>query len=494
MVGLQKTFDQIQHNAVNNYDLFDHDVPSNVFSPVPADTGWIVQYIQFILLISLKHQPPQINKLANLHSILTTTQHYFHKCSISPAEEDTRQGVFYSPCGKIFLTSPNQHTNDSFSHYEWHIHGNNKRSINLQIHELHFPSSNCSYNYLLLDNIKLCATSGFKSFYFNNGVVVKLQFRFLTNDKTLLSLVFQESNLLVVNQSTSNTCFGHYNASLQLVKRSFMQHVSLQVLRVYHFNTHYFNEIIVDINWQDNSRKTSLSVYDGPNSKSPLLVTSEEDDVITVSTLFIVTLYYVASNYDVDCASISLEAVKKQSTSWLVTSNQSIIHTTHSANSYQAFNISLALDRFINLKLKQFRFSGSDNAACYLGGFLIVTKYIDSDTVTLGPFCDANSLLIFEDDRLGGFTLGTAEAELVVYMFAGHVDRISLHMDVCADVCAGYNNPFKRQRITYGYDSTYYLWGTHDLRISRSHYFHPVPCIKVQLSTAISPVDNSTLR
>ena len=386
-------------------------------------------------------------------------KNYSVSCGVYDNENllgNTASGILRAPCGKIHI----QHATEVPVNYTWIIQVAKNLKINTTVLKIDVPyeTLNCSYNYLHIINIhenykawvegnaRLCGRAFGKIFYSNTSTIrITLVLRYVKYN-TVLSLLYQvHSNLRIL--------FAEYQGNISRldsipesgsdydVQQLFVM-TDNNIMDIYYYNIYILNKLSIVMQNNKCSENRAL-VYDGPNSRSKLLGESQKKsegrDTFN-SSLSIISIYLLGSplptcfNITAYIYSVKQQATRQYQEAFKTTFNRS--YGLEGENIFEHIEISVPIPYFINIKMNRFIYTGNTEAACYLGGIVI----LNDNWPPIGPLCGEVGRLIFEDKRLDGVTLNSNKASLIIFLYSGQNSKLLLDIIFSSDKCQGIQN------------------------------------------------------
>ena len=263
-------------------------------------------------------------------------------------------------------------------------------------------------------------------------------------------------------------------------------------MEINYFNTYIWDQLSI-IMQNMNCSKESVLIYDGPNSKSKLLgeLKQPHAEIYTfISSLSIISIYLLDSPLS-KCFNISVFTIKQQPTGQLLkvpaAEEKSVKkHYEREPESIiNQFQIQVPLGEFINVKMRQFVYTGNSEVGCYLGGIVI----LPTNKPPIGPLCGEVGRLIFEDSRLDGLTLGSHNADIIIFLYSGQIGKLLIDIIFSSDKCEGIPNlrDYNLGPLTGKYIDTHiqhkemsYLQRIPVSLVALSFHQNPEACIKMQ--------------
>ena len=436
-----------------------HDIPHQLRIPTVTNNEWMKAYTDLAQYGDLSKNQFQ-NMPLFLLSMLLNAKKYVETCFINnkTLEAVTDNGILLGPCGKIQVQGVLETPVD----YTWTINVWKNLKINASVTTVDVPFSDdpqCSVNYLHLYNdlieediARLCGRASGKIFYSNaSSVNINLILEYAKpNTNKILSITYQAiskfridtvmlkpkvgSGDLFWNHDQSRSDALDYNAQELYVRADNFK------MNVFYYNTYIWNRLKANVQSR-NCAGARLSVYDGPNSQSKLLGDSESRAHDTyISSLSILSIYIMQQiSISTLCYNINVSLTEHHiQRKWVyVSSTERIHYEAGHVNALEVINIKVPPDKFINIKMSRFVYSGNTEAGCYLGGIFIH----DTGKPNFGPLCGENGRLIFEDNTLDGLTLSSNNADIYFFIFFGDNSKLSLNMIISVDECEGIVNP-----------------------------------------------------
>ena len=399
------------------------------------------------------------NKINNVHHRMTFKEILSHLAeqskNINKQCSHMKDGSklpkhFTVPCGRMMV----QHEHSFPLHYKWMIHTWHSMILNISLFEINIPvfDYQCSSNFLLLTEpdgmsfkqiATLCGRSRDKIFYSTrNSLTVKLEVNAGYED-ILQLVVFQYQVMLQKALSfieiKPKSVLQQLDLNLQL-----LHFISYSNGLVFFYNTWLSRKILVLMT--NNNTVCGVLIYDGPSSRSALLKASinHQGRLQYKSTLYFITVYFsnIAAPY--------VEPSCFQATSIFEDTEPTIFHITSDKPINMPLNFDSTIKNIyhklefqtpsknVNVKLQQFKYTGSNEAGCYLGGILFFSSR--NPTTKYGPFCGelGQSLLSGK-----GLSLGPQPVTMILYLFADrvHSRAILFELSVKREPCIVIGNP-----------------------------------------------------
>ena len=286
------------------------------------------------------------------------------------------------PCGKIMV----QHEHSFPLKYEWMIQTWHSMILNISLFKINIPvfDYHCISNFLLLtepDGVsfkqiaKLCGRSRDKIFYSTgNSLTIKLEAIAGYKDISQL-LVFQYQVILQKTLSfieiKSKIVLQQSNLNLQL-----LHFVSYSSGFIFFYNTWLSSNILVSMS--NNSTECNALIYDEPSSQSVLLKAgiNHQGRLQYKSSLYFISVYFsniVAPYVEPSCFQATSILEDTEPTRFRITSDKPLniplrLGST-TRNIYHKLKFQ-TLSKNVNIKLQQFKYTGSNEAGCYFGGIV----------------------------------------------------------------------------------------------------------------------------
>ena len=481
-------------SVVTTFTVYWHDIHQHMKGTSDNDNAWKKAYtdlVQYGDLISNPCRSPQLYLLG----MLRNAEKYARTCvtdEISDNETlgaNTVSGILSAPCGKIHI----QGAIKTPVVYTWAIVVWKNFKINTSVATINVPYSDkkCSVNYLRLYErnqegiARLCGYATRKIFYSKTSSVnIKLSLEYVKLDaKKILSMAYQVLSKFSlytiilhpkVKPDNADEIRYNYNAQHLYVR------TNKQEMNIYYYNTFIWNQLKAVIQ-STNCSTSRVLVYDGPSSKSKLLGESQDQDTF-ISSLYILSIYIIqqpsmsSTCYNVNITLID-HPIQRQ---WVnVNSTERIRYEAGNINTLIIINVQVPPNKFINIKMTRFEYTGNTEAGCYLGGIVIH----DDGKPQFSPLCGEYGRLIFEDYRLDGLTLGSNRTDIYVFLFSGENNSLILDMIISADDCEGIQNPkelYINQRYTGKNIEYVYTWEGIKYGRLRLQLNSSVTCVKIQ--------------
>ena len=444
------------------FSVYFHDIPHpNIKGSSHIDASWIQSYIDFI-----QHQPLSKTSCLTVQFCLLGLFYNVRKhaegCFTAELENSERK-ILHGPCGKIQV----QGVTEIPVIYSWIIQVWKRYIINSTIDKLDIPyeTLNCTNNYLRLydntslvrnDLAKVCGRAYGKTFYSrNSSVYITLNMKYVKSDiDVILLIIYQvhrKSRVLGNKLHPKDPNSGReksilhgvipYQGTLRTLRTTDVQLVTATInnihLFVFYFNTYIWNQVSITV--QPICR---VLVYDGPNSRSKLLGDTTMNNSVAKtfnSSLSIISVYSIKG----PCAALSLSVTRQPTREYLhkIPSTKSLpmqlMYAAESENILKEFKLLASVGEFLNIKMSKFVYTGNTEAGCYLGGIVILPLY----KPPIGPLCGEVGRLIFEERRLNGLTLGSHEADIIIFLYSGDNSKVLLDVIFSSDKCEGIPNP-----------------------------------------------------
>ena len=410
------------------------------------------QYISLIIYSEIRNKHNGMTFKEILSPLAEHFKHIAKQCSQVQDGSKLSQHLAV-PCGKIMI----QHEHSFPLHYEWTIHMWQSTILNVSLFEINIPlfDYQCVSNFLLLtepaaDGVslkqiaKLCGRSRDKIFYSTrNTLTVELETIAGYEDISQL-LLFQYQGMsqkaLSFVEIRPKQVFQSSNFNLQL-----LHFVSYSSDFVYFLNTQLSKRFLITM--PNSSTECDALVYDGPSTKSPLLKTSisHQGRHQYKSTLYFISVYFnniITSYVKTDC--LDVDILSKDTTKprkLLITPDESLNVSLRfdvmKRNIYHKLEFETS-SKNVNIKLHPFKYRGSNEAGCYLGGIMFFSS--SKRNKVYGPFCGELGQNFLSGN---GLSLDPQPVTMIIYLFADrlHSQMMSLGLNVKTEPCIGIINP-----------------------------------------------------
>ena len=378
---------------------------------------------------------------------------YSSSCVLSNLVENTSPGVLSAPCGTVHVKNDVQ----APLLLTWNIEVWRNFKIQTTMNNINivYEDLRCSNNFLRLhdtssvaDIAKLCGRASQKIFYSNTSsvtIVLSLLYTKPSDNDTTVAIMYQvqsKSGLIMAK------LFPKEPQPNKVDLQQFLALTPREQLKIYFYSTLIVRHVHVAIRWRNcTSRLSTVSVFDGPNSRSKLLSKSQWQEnsqtEVFLSSLSILSIYLTEEQYlSSSCLHTSATTIRTRAKYHQITITARPQHIPFSnipetENYYRLFRIQVPEDRFLNFKINKLVYTGSTEAGCYLGGFLIYLK----GRLPIGPMCGESGRIMFEDERLEGLTLSSHMAHLILFVFADKKSTLFLNLTISSDECEGISNP-----------------------------------------------------
>ena len=464
---------------------------------------WIKAYADLVQYGDLTRDP-YLSLQQRLLAMTRNAQKYARTCvtdNNNMLDTNTESGISFAPCGKIHVQGALE-TPITFS---WAVRVWKNFKINTSVARIDVPYSDraCSVNYLHLydemtpeGNIaRLCGRSSGKIFYSKTSSVdIKLTLEFAKPDTNkILSMAYQ-----VLSKFTLRSLLLHPKVESEFLQSFYgqtssdlhfnVQHLYIRMnnveMNVFYYNTYIWKQLKAIIHGE-NCSATRVLAYDGPSSKYKLLGDLQLQDAVIFSSFLYILSIYIMQQPSVFpaavCYNITVSSIEHpiQTQNLNIISMEKIHFEAASVNTLKVIYIEVPEDKFINIKMTNFEYTGNTEAGCFLGGVVIH----DDGKPKLGPLCGEYGRLIFEDDRLGGLSLSSNIAVIYIFLFSEENASILLDMIIASDECEGIPNPkeiFMERRYVGKHIEYWHSWininyGRVLLKISPK-----ITCVKIQ--------------
>ena len=383
------------------FSVYYHDIPLDIKSSSNNNNndslliGGYIDSIQYQKLV----ERPRLNFYFCLRGMFLNVKNYSARCGVYDNEKllgNTESAIFApltSPCGKIHI----QKATEVPVNYTWIIHVPKNLKINTTLLKIDLPyeTLNCSYNYLHISNIydeyaaawddigRLCGRAWGKIFYSDTSVIrIGLILKSFKYD-TVLSLLYQV-------HSNRRILFTKFQEKVSRLPRDSIPESVLDYnvqqlfvmtdnsrMDIYYYNAYIWNNIAIVMQKNMCPGNSTFLVYDGPNSRSKLLGESQKlsdgRDRFT-SSLSIISIYLLDSPVPT-CFNVSVNRFKLQATRQYQEAFErrlKLRYEPQAENIFEHIEISVPIPYFINIKMNRFIYTGNTEAACYLGGIVIL--------------------------------------------------------------------------------------------------------------------------
>ena len=445
--GLNLGWNENTHDYGDSYLMDWHD-----FRPLQVKSEqqiWLKYFMHSLILRCTSLYAKSYINLKNTRNKLRS-ERCFQVCRTTYTyhKTDSPHKLLDAPCGTIKLFHPDLIP----SNFTWQIALHNSYIVNctfVAIDILHNDVA-CKYNSLVLreegssvnrDIVKLCGRSRNRVFYSRrNSVILTATLTHLHKPITqLLHLQYQACEKSLSQYVLHIRRFEAFGSNMGYLG-ALTYKTGLGVTTVGAGTYYKYVKLDIEIKscWRVNQ---GIYVYDGPTSKSPLIFSSAKQIPKGVKSLFSSLLHLTIVTENIDKLScVANYSIVSRTISFknLTVTGSELRQTFHygAQNMLEFLHVKVSSNLFVNIKLKNFEYTGNTEHQCLYGGVL----FSEGNVTNHGPFCGAFGKHALQDTMLGGITFERDRILIILMLYFQTSVKMSGEFIFSASKCQGIVN------------------------------------------------------